>query len=416
VLLRELSIGNKTYPVFSSLCYWLTMDRTGLIAHIVAFCAMVCPTQSAVGQVDNIYVYGRVKILDPTLQQDSVLVVVADTLNRDTSFLIARAPKFKYECHLAYGSVYQLSFTMPKHFSEQLLIDATEVPPDEVIGGHGMNVDITLIPRIHGTDSSLFEPLRATARFDEAVREFLWIMDPPDRSERDKLQLQCQAIIDQKLSTERLDSLKDGLGVLYPSIRLWGRSKEDFVPRHWKIFASAAGDLNGDGHSDLVIAMESEDPIRHVRPGGSTSPTRPRTLLIALGSGQGHYKALIRNNDFLMRSDEDHGASPELDLGISNAGDLTLRYQLQQGRAWFTFALVRNGLECVAYEGGRIDPKGEVAFIAFNVHDKKLIIRKGSEQKGFGEETAEPFPSDLELSMDALGRPFKTVIRPGIYF
>jgi hypothetical protein len=68
-------------------------------------------------QSDNIYVYGRVIILNPTVDQDSVLVVVADTLNRDTTFLIARAPKFKYECHLAYGSVYKLSFTMPKHFS-----------------------------------------------------------------------------------------------------------------------------------------------------------------------------------------------------------------------------------------------------------------------------------------------------------
>lgn len=378
---------------------------------------MACPAHSVVGQVDDIYVYGRVRILDPTLQQDSVLVVIADTVNRDTSFQYACAPKFKYECNLSYGSVYQLSFSMPQHFSEQLVIDATEVPADEKIGGLGMNVDLTLLPRMHGTDSSLFAPLRATARYDQAARNMSWTTDPIGQSRRDKLRQQCQAIIDQKLNDARLDGQRDSLGAIYPSIPLWGKSEEDFVPEHWKILASDVGDLNGDGLLDLAIAMECEDTIRHVRPGGTTSLTRPRTLLIALGAGQSHYKALIRNNDFLMRSDEDPGAPPELALEISDARSLTLRYQFQRGKAWFTFALAQDQLECVAYEGARVNTKGDLSFIAFSVRDKRLTLRQGhNEKSGWVQEQEQPLSPDLNLSMQALGRPFQTELRPGVFF
>ena len=417
MLLRELSTGNKTYPVFSSLRYWLPMDRTGLIAHIVVLCAMACPAHSVVGQVDDIYVYGRVKILDPTLRQDSVLVAVSDTVNRDTSFQYACAPNFKYEHHLSYGSVYQLSFTMARHFSEQLVIDATEVPSEQRVGGHGMNIEITLIPRIQGTDTSLFAPLHAKARYDPAARNYSWITDPHSLSGRDKLRQQCQAIIDQRLSAARLDGQCDSLGALYPSIPLWGKSQEEFVPEHWKIFASDVGDLNGDGLLDLAIAMESEDTIRHVRPGGTTSLTRPRTLLIALGAGQGYRKALIRNNDFLMRSDEDPATSPELVLEITDVRSLTLRYQFQQGKAWFTFALVQGQLECVAYEGVRVNTEGDVSFIAFSVRDKRLTLRQGhNEKSGWVQEQEQPLYPDLNLSMNALGRPFQTELRPGVFF
>lgn len=393
------------------------MERRGPIAHVVALCAMACHAHSAIGQVDNIYVYGRVKILDPTLQQDSVLVTVADTVHRDTSFQYACAPKFKYECHLVYGSVYQLSFSMARHFSEQLVIDATGVPSDQRIGGHGMSVDLTLMPRMHETDSSLFAPLRATARYDKASRAISWTSDSVGLSGRDKLRQQCQAIIDQKLSIARLDGERDSLGVLYPSIPLWGKSQEDFVPEGWKIFASDVGDLNCDGLLDLAIAMESEDTIRHVRPGGTTSLTRPRTLLIAVGAGQGYYTALIRNNDFLMRSDEDPGASPELDLEISDARSLTLRYQFQRGKAWFTFALAQDQLECVAYEGARANTEGDVSFIAFSVRDKRLTLRQGhNEKSGWVQEQEQPLSPDLNLSMQALGRPFQTELRPGVFF
>jgi hypothetical protein len=50
----------------------------------------------------------------------------------------------------------------------------------------------------------------------------------------------------------------------YPTIHKSGKTITSFVPKHWKIFAEAHGDLNKDGRSDEAVVLETVDSVRFI--------------------------------------------------------------------------------------------------------------------------------------------------------
>ena len=79
---------------------------------------------------------------------------------------------------------------------------------------------------------------------------------------------------------------------------------EGFVPAGWKIDYQQSGDLNGDGHSDLMFVLIDDDPNNLVSdPSFGDGPvnTNPRILGVAFGKTSGGYKLALENHTLIPR-------------------------------------------------------------------------------------------------------------------
>lgn len=367
-------------------------------------------------QENGIYVFGRATSLDPSLRSDSTLIVAVASNEGDSAFVIAAPPNFRYKFSLPFGSIHRLHYSMRGHISDQVVIYANNMPTDGQARGYGMNVDMLLLPVRTATDSSLLAPQRAIARYDTDSDEMMWHVDSASQIRYDGLRRECQAIIDEKFTARVLDRKRDSSGAFYPTIPLRGRSEEDFIPEHWRLIKAARGDMNGDLIPDMALAIEYEDTITHFRPDGLLSRGRPTTLLVAIQERSGDLKMVVRNNDFLLRSDEMPLAPPGLDLAITSTGDLLINYQFTRGKAWYTFDLVLGGLECVAYEGASVDTGEIITVTELDVSGRRLTRKTGHTTSSGMEEEVLTMPSGLNFSMDALGRPFRTELAQGLIF
>jgi hypothetical protein len=91
----------------------------------------------------------------------------------------------------------------------------------------------------------------------------------------------------------------------YPIFNQSEKSIIDFIPVNWFLKDSAAGDLNGDSISDLVLVVESKDTIEELRPDSSINRASPRILLVLLkNKNSGSYDLVLQNNTFIIRCGE----------------------------------------------------------------------------------------------------------------
>ena len=71
---------------------------------------------------------------------------------------------------------------------------------------------------------------------------------------------------------------------------------EDFVPAGWSVIAKAEGDLNGDGVTDTVLAIEDTKT--------GEADFHPRSLLILLQNKTGDYELSIRSDTVIPHANE----------------------------------------------------------------------------------------------------------------
>jgi hypothetical protein len=133
----------------------------------------VCLSTLLLGQgVDIVYVYGTVKDYTSSKKLDGVTVSVfkngaklAETTTNASG---------KYEFNLDYGSDYKIVYGKTGVVAKNITIDTRNIPEEERVGGHGMNVEMTLFNELPGMDFSVLQQPIGKAKFDAATSEVTW--------------------------------------------------------------------------------------------------------------------------------------------------------------------------------------------------------------------------------------------------
>lgn len=124
------------------------------------------------GQVDNVYVYGTVKDYVSSKKLDGITVTVFK--NGGKLAEVVTNASGKYEFNLDYGSDYKLVYSKAGMVSKNISIDTKNIPEEERVGGHGMNVEMTLFAELPGIDFSVLQQPIGKAKFDPTTKEVTW--------------------------------------------------------------------------------------------------------------------------------------------------------------------------------------------------------------------------------------------------
>ncbi len=150
----------------------------GMLRRSLLLFALLC-TLPAIAQVDNVIVFGTVKDMTTAKKLDGVTVTVFK--NGAKLVDVVSNASGKYEVNLDYGADYKVMCSKPGFVGKNITINTKEVPEEERSGGHGMNIDFTMMAELSGVDYSiLLEPF-GKARFDKATGNFEWDIEYTNR-------------------------------------------------------------------------------------------------------------------------------------------------------------------------------------------------------------------------------------------
>lgn len=136
---------------------------------------LLCALPFARAQVDNVMVYGTVKDMSTAKKLDGVTVTVFKNGAKLVEVLTNASGK--YEVNLDYGADFKVMCSKPGFVGKNINIDTRNVPEEERQGGHGMNIDFTMMVEIQGVDYSvLLEPF-GKANYVGATGNFEWDME-----------------------------------------------------------------------------------------------------------------------------------------------------------------------------------------------------------------------------------------------
>lgn len=124
---------------------------------------------------DNVFVYGSMKDLSTARKIPNGMVVVYKNGGKLTE--IAANGSGKFEVNLDYSAEYKLQWEAPGYVGKNITIDTRNVPEEDRMGGHGMNVDITLLGELPGVDFSILEQPFGKAKYTASEANFMWDMD-----------------------------------------------------------------------------------------------------------------------------------------------------------------------------------------------------------------------------------------------
>ena len=127
---------------------------------------------AAFGQVDNVYVYGTVKDYVSSKKLDGITVTVFKNGGKLAEAITNASGK--YEFNLDYGSDYKIVYSKAGMVSKNISIDTKNIPEEERVGGHGMNVEMTLFTELPGIDFSVLQQPIGKAKFDPNTKEVTW--------------------------------------------------------------------------------------------------------------------------------------------------------------------------------------------------------------------------------------------------
>jgi len=127
------------------------------------------------GQVDNVMVYGTVKDMSTAKKLDGVTVTVFK--NGAKLVEVTTNASGKYEVNLDYGADFKVMCSKPGYVGKNINIDTRNVPEEERQGGHGMNIDFTMMVEIEGVDYSILNEPFGKAKYVGASGNFEWDMD-----------------------------------------------------------------------------------------------------------------------------------------------------------------------------------------------------------------------------------------------
>ena len=129
----------------------------------------------ALAQLDVVTVFGTVK--DNVSQRKLEGVTITVYKNGAKLLEVQTNASGKYEVNLDYGSDYKVMCAKTGFVGKNITIDTRNVPEEERAGGHGMNIDFTMMVEIQGVDYSILNEPFGKAKYVGAAGNFEWDME-----------------------------------------------------------------------------------------------------------------------------------------------------------------------------------------------------------------------------------------------
>ncbi len=126
-----------------------------------------------------VVVFGTVKDMTTAKKLDGVTITVYK--NGAKLVDVPTNASGKYEVNLDYGSDYKVMCSKAGYVSKNIAIDTRNIPEEERQGGHGMNIDFTMLAEIPGVDFSILQEPFGKAKYVGATGNFEWDMDYTNR-------------------------------------------------------------------------------------------------------------------------------------------------------------------------------------------------------------------------------------------
>ena len=165
-----------------------------------------------------------------------------------------------------------------------------------------------------------------------------------------------------------------------PVVAASARGAAGFAPRGWAIEAQRTGDLNGDRILDLLLVLQSRDPVNVItneRLGVSKLDTNPRLLVVATGRRGGGFARALVNETLIPRwtNPQIDDAFPEVAerLAIRRGAFVVPLHFFANAGTWtmfnrsFTFRLRGGRAELIGFDENNIHRgSGEVRTTSIN--------------------------------------------------
>jgi hypothetical protein len=161
-----------------------------LTKRLLAFILLAFMCSSSWAQVDVVMVYGTVKDLSSAKKIDGVTISVFK--NGAKLIEVPTNASGKYEVNLDYSAEYKVMCSKKGFVSKNIVIDTRNIPEEERQGGHGMNIDFTMLQELPGVDFSILQEPFGKAKYVGATGNFEWDMDYTNRMREAQVQLMKQ--------------------------------------------------------------------------------------------------------------------------------------------------------------------------------------------------------------------------------
>lgn len=202
--------------------------------------------------------------------------------------------------------------------------------------------------------------------------------------------------------------------VTYPAIVTEADAAAGFVPRGWTLEIEVAGDLDGDGRSDLALVLHGNDPAARIAGLMCEDPfdSNARMLVVALARAGGGYRRVVADTRFIPRR-ESACAQDWFEPGAVRIerGVLSLKFdRFMNAGGWgsgsnrFAFRWQGGALRLIGWDYGYLARNsGETAAISIN-----YLTRRVKTERGFIDE------ADTKVRWSTLARaPLLTIDQVG---
>ena len=198
-----------------------------------------------------------------------------------------------------------------------------------------------------------------------------------------------------------------------------GKSISDIIPINWKILDLEKGDLNQDGITDLVFAIQNTDKENiklNDGLGTDTVDLNQRILGIYFGTKLGLYKQQLISENFIILRDSPTMEEPFEGFKIGEKGFLEINFRFwYSAGSWsmsnhkYKFQFKKDDFVLVGYDSNESNrASGETTDYSVNFLRKKIKVMKGNFSSDKTETVVRKrFILKTPFTIKSIGKPFE---------
>ncbi|MEO8590168.1 MAG: hypothetical protein ABI432_12415 [Flavobacteriales bacterium] len=154
------------------------MEPKSLLKGLTRACValfLLLTSVTGTAQVDVVLVFGTVKDMSTAKKLDGVIITVFK--NGAKLVEVPTNASGKYEVNLDYGAEYKIMCSKAGFVGKNIAIDTRNIPEEDRQGGHGMNIDFTMMVDIPDVDFSILQQPFGKAKYVPGSGNFEWDME-----------------------------------------------------------------------------------------------------------------------------------------------------------------------------------------------------------------------------------------------